>query len=143
MSRRTYRELGRQGPVLAVVGLLALLLVGCARADSIEVSASAPPSVPPAVPAPAPAEPDATFQGAVIVVDLDTNEVGVAVQIEWQPVLRAVREDRRVAVSADTRWAPAGTGLAMLHAGDEVQVDAVRGPDGTWQAQQVQLFDID
>ncbi len=139
MSRRTYRELGEHRRVLAMVGLLASLLVACARAESVEVSASAPP-VPPTV---SEAGPGATFQGAVTDIDLDRNEVGVAAQIEWQPVLRAVREDRRVAVGPETRWVPARTELAMLHVGDELQVDAVRGPDGTWQARQVQLFDID
>ena len=125
--------------VLAAVGLLASLLVSCTRADSVEVSSSA---VPPAPTASSPA-PGSRFQGAVTAVDLDRGELTVAVQIEWMPVLRAVREDRRVAVGADTRWVPAGTEFAMLHVGDEVQVDAVSGPDGTWQAQQVQLVDID
>ena len=130
----------RQGEwLLAAVGLLASLLVSCSRADSVEVRASAPP---PATAA-SPAGPGASFQGAVTEIDLEREELGVAVRIEWTPVLKAVREDRRVAVGPETRWEPAGAGLAMLHAGDEVQVEAVSRPDGTWRARQVQLFDID
>jgi hypothetical protein len=126
--------------VLAAVGLCAALLAGCSRATTVEVSASA--SVPPAPP-PTAAGPAETFQGAVASIDTTNKELVVDVQIVWAPVLKAERGERRVALAPQTRWEPAGTTLALLRLGDEVQVEAVIGPDGIWEARQLQLFDID
>ena len=126
--------------VIAAVGLLAALLVGCSRATTVEVSASG--SVPSAPP-PTTAGPTESFQGAVKAIDLAAGELVVDVQIVWAPVIKAERQERRVAVGPQTRWEPLRTTLALLGPGDEVQVEAVLGPDGTWEARQVQLFDID
>lgn len=125
--------------LLAAVGLLAALLVSCSRVDTVEVSAAAPPKPP----VTAADRPGSTFQGSVASIDLDAGELVVAVQIVWAPVLEADRHDRRVVVSPSTQWEPGPSGLASLHLGDEVQVEAVGGPDGAWLASKVSLFDID
>lgn len=132
-SRRSER-------VLAAVGLCAALLVGCSRSSTVEVSASA--AVPPGPP-PTAAGPTETFQGSVAAIDVTAEELVMDVQIVWAPVLKAERGDRRVALGPQTSWEPAGITLALLRVGDEIQVEAAMGPDGTWEARQVQLFDID
>jgi hypothetical protein len=132
-SRRSER-------VLAAVGLCAALLVGCSRASTVEVSASA--SVPPGPP-PTAAGPTETFQGSVAAIDVPGEALVMDVQIVWAPVLRAERGERRLALGPQTTWEPAGTALAVLRVGDEIQVEAAIGPDGTWEARQVQLFDVD
>ncbi|HEX2048928.1 MAG TPA: DUF5666 domain-containing protein [Acidimicrobiales bacterium] len=132
-SRRSER-------VLAAVALCAALFAGCSRAATVEVSASAPL---PAAPLTTAAGPTETFQGALAAVDVSAEELVVDVQIVWAPVLKADRHQRTVTVGPHTSWEPGGTALAVLRVGDEVQVEAVSGPDGTWDARQVQLFDID
>ncbi len=139
MSNVEHSRFRRGERLLAAVGLFAALLVGCSRA-TVEVSASA--SLPPAPP-PTAAGPTESFQGAVASIDLVAEELLVDVQILWAPVIKADRHERRVTVSPQTRWEPSATSLALLREGDEVQVEAVSAPDGTWEARQVQLFDID
>ena len=140
MSNVEHGKSRRGERVLAAVGLCAVLLAGCSRTNTVEVSASA--SLPPAPP-PTAAGPAETFQGALAAVDVANEELVVDVQIVWAPVLKAERGERRVALGPQTRWEPAGTTLALLRVGDEVQVEAVIGPDGIWEARQLQLFDID
>jgi hypothetical protein len=140
MSNVEHGRSRRGERVLAAIGLCAALLAGCSRASTVQVSASA--SLPPAPP-PTAAGPVETFQGAVGSLDVPAGELVVNVQIVWAPVLKAERGERRVAVGPHTLWEPAGTALALLRVGDEVQVEAVMGPDGIWEARQVQLFDID
>ena len=125
--------------VLAAVGVLAALLVSCSRPSVVEVSAAAPPTT--AVTAPA--GDVETFHGAVASIDRGRGELVVAVQMIWAPVLKADRHDRRVVLGPQTRWEPAGNGLAGLYVADEVQIEATVGPDGTWQARKISLFDID
>ena len=132
-------RVGRGELLLAGVGLLAALLVSCTRVPTIEVSAGAPP----ALAGPVPTEPESTFQGSVASLDPAAAELVVDVRIVWTPVLTAERSERRVSVSPATRWEPAGTGLPGLRRGDEVQVKADSGPDGTWRARSIQLFDIE
>ncbi len=139
MSNVEHRRSRRGERVLVAVGLFAALLVGCSRATTVEVSASA--SLPPAPPTTA--APTESFQGAVAAIDLPSEELVVNVQIVWAPVLKADRHERRVAVGPQTRWEPAGTTLALLRVGDEIQVQAAVAADGTWEAGQVQLFDVD
>ena len=139
MSNMEKRGRRRGGWVFAAVGLSAAILVGCGPGTTVEVSASA--SRPPAPPTTT--GPTEKFQGAVATIDLGANELVVDVKIVWAPVIKAERQERRVAVGPQTRWEPAGTGLAALRQGDEVQVEAASGPDETWEARQVQLFDID
>ena len=142
MSNAEHRELGQGKWVLAAVGLFAAaVLVGCISADRVEVSTG---GVPPAsAPSTVPVKPGEKFQGAVAAVDVDANELTVTVGIVWTPAVKAVSEDRRVVVGSATRWTPAAVGLGQLRVGEEVQVEAVALPDGTWQARQVQLFDLD
>ena len=140
MSNVDHRRVRRGQRMLVAVGLSAVLLAGCGRASTVEVSASG--SLPPAPPSTA-GGPTESFQGAVASIDPVTNELVVNVQIVWAPVIKADRHERRVAVGPQTRWQPAATGLDLLRVGDEVQVEAVSRPDGTWEARQVQLFDID
>ncbi len=125
--------------VLAAVGLLVALLVSCSRPSVVEVSAAAPPRAP----ATAPAGDVETFQGSLTSIDRGSGELVVAVRMIWAPVLKADRHDRRVLLAPQTRWEPAGNGIAGLYVGDEVQVEAAAGPDGTWQARKISLFDID
>lgn len=125
--------------LLAAVGLLAALLVGCSRTGTVEVSAAAPPTVP----VTAPSGDVETFQGSVASLDTANGMLVVAVQIVWTPVLKADPHERRVAIGPQTRWEPLGNGMAALRVGDEVQVEATSGPDGTWRARKVSLFDID
>ena len=140
MSNVEHGKSRRGERVFAAIGLCAALVAGCSRANTVEVSASA--SLPPAPP-PTAAGPAETFEGAVAAIDTASEELVVDVQIVWAPVLKAERGARRVALGPQTRWEPAGTALAVLRVGDEVQVDAVIGPDGIWEARQLQLFDID
>ena len=130
---------GGEGNVLLAAGLLAALLVSCSRAGTVEVSAAGSPSAPVTA-----LEGDvSTFQGEVTSIDVVSGEVVVAVQIVWTPVLKADPHERRVVVGSGTRWEPIGNGLASLHVGDPIQVDAARSPDGRWRARTVQLFDLD
>ena len=140
MSSVEHSRFRRGERLLAAVGVLAALLVGCSPATTVEVSASA--SLPPAPP-PTAAGPTESFQGAVAAIDLVAEELLVDVQILWAPVIKADRHERRVTVGPETRWEPSATSLVLLREGDEVQVEAVSAPDGTWEARQVQLFDID
>ena len=140
MSSVEHSRFRRRERVLVAAGLFAALLVGCSRASTVEVSASAP--LPPAPP-PTTAGPSESFQGAVTAIDLVAGEVVVDVQIVWAPVIKADRHERRVTVDPQTRWEPSTNTLAVLRNGDEIQVEAVGAPDGTWQARRVQLFDID
>ena len=140
MSNVEHQRVRRAERMLLAVGLFGALLAGCSRAATVEVRASG--SLPPAPP-PSAAGPAESFQGAVASIDPVTNELVVNVQIVWAPVIKADRHERRVAVGPQTRWQPAATGLDLLRVGDEVQVEAVSRPDGTWEARQVQLFDID
>lgn len=140
MSNVAYSRVRRGERLLAAAGLLAALLVGCSRATTIEVRASmAPPPAPPSTTA----GPSESFQGAVAAIDFEAGELVVDVQIVWAPVIKAERQERRVTVGPQTRWEPAPTSLALLRVGDEVQVEGVGAPDGTWEARTVQLFDID
>ncbi len=139
MSNMEHRGV-RQGEwVLAAVGLLAALLVSCSRVDNVEVSAS---GLPPAS-STATGEPGERFQGAVAAVDAAADHFVLAVRIVWTPVLKAAQEDRQVIVGPQTRWVPSTAGAAQLRVGEDVQVEAVSLPDGTWQARTVQLFDVD
>ena len=139
MSKVEHRGV-RQGEwTLAAVGVLAALVVSCSRVQSVEVRASGLPPVSSTVPA----EPAEKFQGSVAAVDAAHDDFVVSVRIIWTPVVKAAREDRRVTVGPQTRWVPTTAGLAQLRGGDEVQVEAVSLPDGTWQARTVQLFDVD
>lgn len=122
-----------------VVVLLPALLAACGGRPDVQVKAAA---APPAG-AVAPASPLSSFQGTVASVDAAAREFVVAVQIVWAPVLKSDRHDRRVLVEDDTRWEPPPGGIALLHAGDEVQVQAEELADGRWRAHQVQLFDVD
>ncbi len=140
MSNVDHRRVRRRERVLVAAGLFVALLAGCSRASDVEVSASA--SLPPAPP-PTTAGPAESFQGAVTSIDVAAGEFVVGVHIVWAPVIKADPHERRVTVGPQTRWQPSQTSLALLRAGDEVQVEAVSAPDGTWEARQVQLFDID
>ena len=125
--------------MLAAAGLLAIAFTACSGSKSVQVSTSAFPPVSTT----APSEPGERFQGSVTTVDADRSQFGMAVHIVWTPVLEARQEDRKVSVGPGTAWKPAGEGLGELRAGEDVQVDAVLGPDGTWQARQIQLFDLE
>lgn len=140
MSNVEHAKVREAELLLAAVGLLAILLVACSGPGNLEVSAAAPPKPPPVTTAELPGS---TFQGPVASIDPATGELIVAVHIVWAPVLRAERHDRRVIVTSGTRWEPDPSGLAALHVGDEVQVEAVGGSDGTWLATKISLFDID
>ena len=140
MSNVDHRRVRRGERMLFAVGLLAAILAGCSRPSTVEVSASA--ALPPAPPITA-AGPAESFQGAVASIDLAVNELVVNVHIVWAPVIKADPHQRRVALGPQTGWQPPQTSLALLRVGDEVQVEAVSAPDGTWVARQVQLFDID
>jgi hypothetical protein len=124
--------------LLLAVGVLAALLVSCSRANSVEVRSAAPPA-----PVTAPPGDIEAFQGSVASIDMATAELQVAVQIVWAPVLRAERSQRLVVAGPQTRWEPLGNGIAGLHVGDEVQVEATSGADGRWHAVTISLFDID
>lgn len=124
--------------LVAAAVLLAVLAVGCSDGERVAVTAGAPPA------GAAPAAPAASsFQGSVTSVDTDAGSLVVAVKIVWTPKIEARAEDRRVVVDGATGWQPATLGLANLHAGDEVQVDADPGWGDTWRAVRVRLFDIE
>ncbi len=133
----------RRGVSLVAVVLSAALLAGCGdRVERVEVSAPDP------IAAPRSAEPTtststATFQGAVTAVDRATGTVVVAVTIVWAPVLEARAHERRVRIDRQTAWEPGPGDISRLAVGEEIQVDAEDGPDGTWRAVKVLLMDID
>jgi len=139
MSPMDHPKVGRGERMFATLGLLAVVLVGCSRAPSVEVSAGGVPPPPPV----ASDEPASRFQGAVSSVDVASRELVLDVHIVWTPVLTAERGQRRVVIGPQTRWDPVQTGLEGLLVGEEVQVEADTGPDGTWQARRIQLLDID
>jgi hypothetical protein len=130
---------------LAVAGLLAVLLAGCGRVTTMEVSAlSSPPTQPPAqAPAPVPEGAVSSFQGQVAAIDARVGEIVVAVSMVWTPVFEAGAHERRVVLDPHTAWEPLENTIDLLHVGDEVQVTAVEASDGSWRASKVQLFDID
>ncbi len=133
----------RRGEALLVVVLAAALLAGCGeRVAQVEVSAPDP------IAAPRPVDPTisasvTTFQGAVAAVDRATGTVVVDVQIVWAPVLEARAHERRVRIDSETAWEPGPGNISRLRVGEEIQVDADEGLDGTWRAVKVLLMDID
>ena len=135
-----HAKAGRTARSLAVAGLVPVLLFGCGRGQTLEVGA-APPPVP--APAPGPPGPPALFQGEVAAVDAEAGRIVVAVHMVWAPVFESEPHERVVVVEPQTLWEPAENSIALLHVGDEVQVEAVEASDGSWHASKVQLFDVD
>lgn len=127
-------------PLVALASLSSFVL-GCARAEHVEVvAAPRPVSGPPAVSAPA--GPTSSFQGPVTAFDRSGGHLTVAVHIVWTPVLEADRHDREVLIEPSTVWDPS-TAAADVLIGDEVQVEAEDAADGRWRAVRIQLLDID
>ena len=130
--RRSHRRL------LVATALLTATLLACGRPAPVEVAvAGLPPKAPPA------SDLTTKFQGSVTSVDAGAGALVMAVRIVWTPVLKAEPHERRVVVDPGTGWEPASVGLADVRVGEEIQVEAVETPAGSWQALRVQLFDID
>lgn len=124
---------------LAAAVLPAAFLVACGQSAGVQVASIPPPQLPPAASA------GAVFQGQVTSVDAAAGRFTMAVHVVWAPQIRTVDETRAVAVDPGTRW-PAGVDLAALRPGVDLQVksaDDHPGPDGTWTATEVQLFDLE
>lgn len=122
---------------LAVVAAEAALLAACGQVADVQVRAAPP------VPPPAAAGPADVFQGEISSVDVAAGEFVLSVRILWAPVLEARAEDRRVVVGPGTRWLPSDASLAALQVGEDVQVKAHAGDDGSWSAVEVQRVDLD
>ena len=126
---------------LVAVAVLSSFVLGCGRAEQVEVvAAPLPVSAAPAVLAPAAST--SSFQGPVTAFDRAAGHLTVAVHIVWTPVLKADRHDREVLIDPSTIWDPS-TAAADVLIGDEVQVEAEDAADGRWRAVRVQLLDID
>lgn len=133
VGRVRYRR--RTRPLVAVAALLSTVVLGCGRAQQVQVVAAP-------VPVTAPPVPTSSSQGTVTAFDRASGHLVVAVKIVWTPVLKADRHDREVVVDPGTRWDPS-TAAADVLVGDEVQVEAEEAMEGRWRAVRIQLLDID
>ncbi|HEX2119615.1 MAG TPA: DUF5666 domain-containing protein [Acidimicrobiales bacterium] len=128
--------------LLVVAGMVGALMTACGgRMQTVQVEGPAAATAAP-IPAP-PSGPVETFQGDVVEVDAVAGQMVVDVQMVWAPEFKSDPHQRVVIVDSSTRWHPAESGITGLRVGENVQVKGESGPDGTWHAVEIQLFDID
>lgn len=128
--------------LLVVAGMVGALMTACGgRMETVEVGGPAAAASAP-IPA-APSGPVETFQGEVAEVDAVAGQIVVDVQMVWAPTFKSEPHQRVVIFDSTTRWDPAPSGITGLRVGENVQIKGEGGPDGTWRAFEIQLFDID
>lgn len=131
----TQATAARPVTLLAVLGFAAL--VGCGTVEPVRVTAGA------STHAPSVAQPVAdvsSFQGSITAIDAASGHVTMRVSIVWTPVIKAVSEDRRVAIDGGTRGVPEQSALQI---GEALQVKAAPTADGAWHALEIQLLDLE